>query len=564
MDTFRVDIGKQTYEIDAPDERTAWAWANQTHQKDEQEKQKAVDTEVASMRKGNALVRGARGAGASLQNDLYGITGLAFDLTPENQKTIAANKQFLKEDTAGKVGGFGADVAAFALPGVGIEMGLAKALPAAMRLAKSAPFLSGAGASRVAGNVALDTGLAAAYAPEDRGEAALSGAAGSAIGQGLARAVGRAAGGLFTPSDAARRLMDRGIQPTVGQSVGGLANRTEQAIAGIPIVGSPINRARTRTAEEILRSGADISDRNLIPYRDMPDRVVANLKKLPDNATGNELLKVVHSNVSALYDDAFKQVGNVNMSNAPAELTKLATKSAASNLLEPKLLTNWINVEILPKLQKGGVIDGNQWKMIDSELGKQAANYRAGGAGQNRPLAKAFTELQNWWRTDFQGKVPPELTDQIGAANSAWREMLPLEKAASYAGARGRKGVPSGSELQRAIDDLDKSRDNRNSAYFPEETGLLANDANEVTGNVLGDSGTALRLAGMGATGAGAAFMNVVPQLAASRAATQIGYLRPVQKGLLGGYGKKQKAMQDALRRYSPYAGDLGASFISE
>ena len=93
--------------------------------------------------------------------------------------------------------------------------------------------------------------------------------------------------------------------------------------------------------------------------------------------------------------------------------------------------------------------------------------------------------------------------------------------------------------------------------------GRLANDANQVTGNVLGDSGTALRLAAMGATGATAAFMNAVPQLAASRAATQIGYLRPVQKALLGGYGK-QKAMQDALRRYSPYAGDLGASFISE
>ena len=41
MPTFDVDIGKQTYEVDAPDERTAWAWANQTHQNDEQEKKKA-------------------------------------------------------------------------------------------------------------------------------------------------------------------------------------------------------------------------------------------------------------------------------------------------------------------------------------------------------------------------------------------------------------------------------------------------------------------------------------------------------------------------------------------
>jgi hypothetical protein len=88
MPTFDVDIGKQTYEVDAPDERTAWAWANQTHQNDEQEKKKAVDTEVASMREGNALVRGARGAGASLQNLGYGLKGIVSDLTPEQQQTV--------------------------------------------------------------------------------------------------------------------------------------------------------------------------------------------------------------------------------------------------------------------------------------------------------------------------------------------------------------------------------------------------------------------------------------------------------------------------------------------
>ena len=77
MPTFDVDIGKQTYEVDAPDERTAWAWANQTHQNDEQEKKKAVDTEVASMREGNALVRGARGAGAGARGAAIAAAGLA-------------------------------------------------------------------------------------------------------------------------------------------------------------------------------------------------------------------------------------------------------------------------------------------------------------------------------------------------------------------------------------------------------------------------------------------------------------------------------------------------------
>ena len=558
MPTFDVDIGKQTYEVDAPDERTAWAWANQTHQNDEQEKKKAVDTEVASMREGNALVRGARGAGASLQNLGYGFKGIFSDLTPEQQQTVNVNKRFLDEDTAGFVGGLATDVASFALPG-GAALKVARALPAAMRLAKSAPLLA-----PLAGNAALDAGLSAAYSTGDRSDAALAGGLGSAGGQLALRGLGKALGGVFTPSDAARRLMDRGIQPTVGQSVGGLANRTEQAIAGIPIVGSPINRARTRTAEEILRSGADISDRNIAAYRNMPNRVVAGLEELPNNATGNELLNVVNSNASAIYTDALNQVGNVNMSNAPAALTALATRSAAGNAVEPRLLTNFIDEIIIPNIQ-GGMIHGQQWKFVDSELGKIAASFRAGGNNQNRPLANAFTDLQTWWRNDLASKVPSELTGQINAANAAWRQMLPLEQAASYSGARGRGGLPSGNELQRAVAQLDRSRFDRGSRYNPNEMARLANDASEVTGNTLGDSGTALRSAAMLGLGGGAAGgLAILPQaaatLAASRAATQLGYSRPVQKFLLGGYDK-QKAILDALRRFSPYAGDIGASF---
>ena len=559
MDTFRVDIDKQTYEIDAPDERTAWAWANQTHQKDEQEKQKAVDTKVASMRKGNALVRGARGAGASLQNDYYGVVGLVSDLTPKNQQTIAANKQFLKEDTAGKVGGFGADLAAYAIPGVGLEMGLARALPAAMR---SASLLSGAGAARVAANTALDAGLAAAYAPEDRGEAALSGAAGSAIGQGLARAVGRAAGGLFTPSDAARRLMDRGIQPTVGQSVGGLANRTEQAIAGIPIVGSPINRARTRTNEEVLREGARLSDRNIDLYRGNPGIV-----DLPKNVTGDELLKVVNSNASALYDNVLARIGNIDMSNSLQGLSILARKeSAAKGIKDPSLQT-FIDETIAPALSRSGTMDGPTWKRIDSQLGQNAATYSTSSAASDRQLGAVYKELREWWRSDLQDKVPIHLSEQLKSADAAWREAIPLERAAATARASRRGGLPTGDELMASTKVGDRSPLDRNQRYDPNEMEALAKDASEATGNTLGDSGTALRSAAMlGVSGAGAGLAGIVPTaatLAASRAATQIGYLRPVQKALLGGYGK-QKAMQDALRRYSPYAGDLGASFISE
>jgi len=556
MSKFQVEINKQSYEVDAPDERTAWAWANQTHQNDEQEKKKAVDTEVASMREGNALVRGARGAGASLQNDLYGLKELAFDLTPENQKTIAANKQFLKEDTAGKVGGFGADVAAFALPG-GYALKSARALPAAMKLAKAFPLLA-----PLAGNAALDAGLSAAYSTDDRSDAALAGGLGSAGGQLALRGLGRALGGVFTPSDAARRLMDRGIQPTVGQSVGGLANRTEQAIAGIPIVGSPINRARTRTNEEVLREGARLSDRNIDLYRGNPGIV-----DLPKNVTGDELLKVVNSNADALYDNVLARIGNINMSNSLQGLSILAKKESAARSIKDPSLQTFIDETIAPALSRSGTMDGFTWKRIDSQLGQNAATYSTSSAASDRQLGAVYKELREWWRGDLQDKVPIHLSEQLKSADAAWREAIPLERAAATARASRRGGLPTGDELMASTKVGDRSPLDRNQRYDPNEMEALAKDASEATGNTLGDSGTALRSAAMlGVSGAGAGLAGIVPTaatLAASRAATQIGYLRPVQKALLGGYGK-QKAMQDALRRYSPYAGDLGASFISE
>jgi hypothetical protein len=453
-----------------------------------------VSKEVASMRQGSALKRGARGAGASLQNLGYGFKGIFSDLTPEQQQTVNVNKRFLDEDTAGFVGGLATDAASFALPG-GAALKVARALPAAMRLAKSAPLLA-----PLAGNAALDAGLSAAYSTGDRSDAALAGGLGSAGGQLALRGLGRALGGAFTPSDAARRLMDRGIQPTVGQSVGGLANRTEQAIAGVPIVGSPINRARTRTNEEVLREGARLSDRNIDLYRGNPGIV-----DLPKNVTGDELLKVVNSNASALYDNVLARIGNIDMSNSLQGLSILARKeSAAKGIKDPSLQT-FIDETIAPALSRSGTMDGPTWKRIDSQLGQNAETFSASPVASDRQLGAVYKELREWWRGDLQNKVPIHLSEQLKSADAAWREAIPLERAATTARASRRGGLPTGDELQASTKVGDRSQFDRNQRYNPNEMEALAKDASEATGNTLGDSGTALRSAAMlGVSGAGA------------------------------------------------------------
>lgn len=600
MDTFRVDIGKQTYEVDAPDERTAWAWANQTHQNDEQEKKKAVDTEVASMREGNALVRGARGAGASLQNDYYGIKGLAFDLTPENQKNISANKQFLKEDTAGKIGGFAADLATYAIPGVGLEMGLARALPAAMR---SASLLSGAGAARVAANTALDTGLAAAYAPEDRGEAALAGAAGSVAGQGLARAAGRVLGGVITPSADAAELMKSGVNVPVWKSVdNGIVRGGAERAKALPFAGSLIKGQERKALEGFNRklsieaspptpvldeAGGVLRWESNKPVTEIGASGIEQLKKRFDNAYdalykgrgipideayGSEAASIsgavakYSSRIKPEFEDAFREVDD--LLRAGTESTPIVIKNPYQRLSSPGKpgpeFDKWVMFE-------KGIDPATGRPVQTSQLGHATSTpeslkaaiasindridsaWRRGDAELAGPLGELRDALQ-----DLRIRaLPPEVASQAKGISNAYANFKQLQGANNTVSAQ-KAGIVTPQQVLQSIRKNDKTLDKMK---FSQGTALnqgYATTANRVLGNILPDVGPgtaekmmlpgmmmAPSLAGMD-LGIGAA-------LAAATSATG-------QKFLMGGYGK-QKAMQDALRRFSPYAGDIGASF---
>jgi len=600
MDTFHVDIGKQTYEVDAPDERTAWAWANQTHQNDEQEKKKAVDTEVASMREGNALVRGARGAGASLQNDYYGIKGLALDLTPENQKTIAANKQFLKEDTAGKVGGLTADLATYAIPGAGLEMGLARALPAAMR---SASLLSRAGAARVAANTALDTGLAAAYAPEDRGEAALAGAAGSVAGQGLARAAGRVLGGVITPSADAAELMKSGVNVPVWKSVdNGIVRGGAERAKALPFAGSLIKGQERKALEGFNRklsieaspptpvldeAGGVLRWESNKPVTEIGASGIKQLKERFDNAYdalykgrgipideayGSEAASISDavakygSRIKPEFEDASREVDD--LLRAGTESTPIVIKNPYQRLSSPGKpgpeFDKWVMFE-------KGIDPATGRPVQTSQLGHATSTpeslkaaiasiddridsaWRRGDAELAGPLGELRDALQ-----DLRIRaLPPEVASQAKGISNAYANFKQLQGANNTVSAQ-KAGIVTPQQVLQSIRKNDKTLDKMK---FSQGTALnqgYATTANRVLGNILPDvgPGTAEKMMLPG--------MMMAPSLAGMDlgigAALAAATSAPGQKFLMGGYGK-QKAIQDALRRFSPYAGDIGASF---
>jgi hypothetical protein len=570
MAQFNVTVKGVEYEVDAPDENTAWAWANQTHEQE----QTAIKEDVAKMREGGAIERVLRGAGRSLQNEYYGLKGLVTDLSPEERKQVAVNKQFLGEDTAGAVGGFGADVASFLLPGGVAGKAVTKGLTMLPKAARAYQGL-GAGtrlATQMAGQGALDAALSAAYAPENRGEAATMGGLGSVGGQAAGRFLGRTLSGLVKPSEAAERLMARGIQPTIGQAadqgsmVGRTLRRTEEGAQSIPWIGDIIGSSRNRANKEAMRSAASFSDEALDAYRGVP-----GVRDLPKNVYGNELLKIVNENASSLYDDALERVGFLQL-GGKGKLPKLggvdirtfAKREAAAKGIQSNSIVDFIENTIGEKIGSGK-IDGRSWKLVDEELGKNAAAFSSSENATDRQLGAVYREVQKFWREWLEDNAPKEISEQLGAANKAWANLLPLEKAASSAAARKSGGVFTGGGLQTAVAGLDKSRFDRASRYNPRPIESFANDASDVLGNTLADSGTANRLMIGGGIGLGVMPFGGLPGYLAATAGTAGAYSKGGQKLLLGNTAK-QKAIRDFLRRNNldPYTGGVGAALTND
>jgi hypothetical protein len=515
--------------------------------------ERGVSQDVAKMREGNALARGARGAGATLQNAAYGIKGLVSDLSPEEQRTIAANKQFLDQDTAGKVGGFAADVASFALPGGLAAKGIAKGVS---MLPRAAQVAAGLGA-----NAAVDAGLSAAYSTEDRGDAALSGALGSVGGQLGGKLLTRAVGGLVRPSAEAQALMREGVQPTIGQAAdqstlsGRLIRKGEEIAESLPLIGSIVNRSRERAGNELTQTAFD--------------RAVApgGVKQAVSREGVDELGKQFKQAYGVLDQYVFKpdQQFEQDVLSIVANPNYRASKDTIDGVL------SFFKRNFTDKFQQGpqGVgafLSGDGFKALDSEIGRRIRDL-AGQQGQEalaerRMLTAVEGALQQYRNRQLPSDVVQQLTD-TDRAYAAWKR---IARASKYSDS----GEVTPAQLTRAVKAMSKGDDyGRGNAFMQDLTDPASILRNRTPNSGTADRAAAMALAdrGLQAGLAGAAVFNPATFLpyAAGAAGLAGAYSRPAQKALLGGYSK-QKAIEQALRRYQTdrLFGSAGAASLSE
>lgn len=349
----------------------------------------------------SALERGLVGAGARFDSAISGLKKLipGVDESQQSKDDRAVyNKYRDNLGAAGKVGEVGADILMTAAPvakGMQATQAGINMLPRAMQLLGKGGLVPAA----VSGGA-----VSAALDPENRGGASAGGAVGGAVGQGIAKGLTRTFGGAFTPTQEARALMDQGIQPSVGQATGGLMNTLEQRASSVPFLGGVVDWARRRPFDEF---------QGLVLNRAL-GRNVKNLDEANDAVKASYDAFVPSMKPTA--DSVTRVQGAVRNAQTNPELTPDRLQ-----MLQGIVNKNFANF---------GQLDGQGIKKLDSELGHLGRKY-AKGSPADQTMSDEIYNVLGGLREGIESGLPQSLRGAHAEANAAYKNMIPVNKAAS-------------------------------------------------------------------------------------------------------------------------------------
>lgn len=474
MAKFDVDVKGVTYEVDAPNERTAWEWANATHAKEAAPKQQAsIADKIAS----NPVTRFAIGAAkpvlGAVQLGANAIGGKTAEAVNDHLATLEEMTNRGKAAQSGFGRGVG-EVADFAGQVLSPVYGGA---------AKLMPMVGGTGALAAKG--AALGGVSAAANPVMEREKQSDYWA----NKGLETAVGTVTGGIATPlmgklgeaiaarlprggeTNAARASLEtdrvlREALADVGQriddlpkvqydalrkqvldsfksgkqlDVAALLRKTDFDAAGMPSLLGQITRDPTQYAKEMnLRGvagvGEPIMERLNLQNKALGEGIGKYAKGASDRVTAGErlaaALKATDDSMSSQISAGYKAVRAGGEKDLEVPLQGLAQDAA--NVI--KDFADKVPSGVKNRLAEYGILDGKQTKvftfedadsllkLINSHVGSDSATNTA--LGQLRAAVK---------KTMLDGPVPDAYAPvrNLAAKRFQLQEIVPALKAAA-------------------------------------------------------------------------------------------------------------------------------------
>ncbi len=335
---------------------------------------------------------------------------------------------------------------------------------------------------------------------------------------------------------------------TPGQIAGGYAQRVEDSLGSVPVLGAQIR----------ARQGDSVSSFN----RAVANRVLAPLgQRVDDNApVGRELVENVYDRIGAAYDDVLPRVRPFGADAQFGQELVQATQQAVTPSSQGAFTAIMQN-DVLPRVQ-GAAIDGRTWKEIDQRLGFHVRSYLRSNNPADQETARALLETQGAFRR-LLGRSNPGIAPEVRAADQAFAQYIRLERAA--AGQAATDGVFTPAQFSGAVRMSDPTA--RRGAYARGDALMqeLSDAGRSVMARTVPDSGTPERamLAALLAGGAPAAAAGVSPGTIAAGLAAAGLYSNPgqrmVQAALLG---RRPEALAAAGRGLVPLGAPGAAAYL--
>lgn len=458
----------------------------------------------------------AAGMGKAISDTGLGLKQLASYVVPGmdsaavTREVIEARQRDkpLTDTGEGLAGDIAGNVGMALLPG-----GVLKGASAAARGAgatRVAETLSSAGGTMLAPKsipsaLAVGGGLGVVQPAESAAERVTNTLVSGGI-TGAAQAAPRAVGRMLAPktNPEAKALIDEGVSLTPGQIMGGAAQRAEDGLTSVPVLGDAIKAAQRRGIESFDTVAIN---RSLEPIG----------KSLPRGMKGHEAVAFAQDALGEAYDALLPRMkGELNAAAPVNALPAAAGQMPAPTLMQELdsirqlganlppdqagQLNRIIDNEVIKRFTPQGLASGETLKQIESKLGKMAAQFGRSDNYDVQTLGDAVQEVQAALRRMVEN-VNPGHGKELKAINEGWANFKRIQKAAASVGAKD--GVFTPAQLHSAAKAGDKSKDKARFAVGEALMQDLSKAGKSTLSPTVPDSGTPFRLANLATMGGG-------------------------------------------------------------
>ena len=367
---------------------------------------------------------------------------------------------------------------------------VASGLPLGMGIPQGATLGArmGIGAGLGAAGGAMQPALSEDFWGEKGMQAGIGAAAGGAtpvVSGGAARIINPKA----SKSPDVALLRKEGVRPTAAQVAGGTAKTVEEQLRSVPLLGHAITHQQGRALREFNTAAIN--------------RAVAPVGGKV-NAFGQSGVDQAHRVLDQAYDAARARL------QGPVLVTSNMRAGMDGLRQQADLLTDPMRDRFIRELDRGiGArmqamsISPDDYKVVDSTLGRLARSYGKSQDPTQRELSQLFAGLRTTLREGLEAQNP-DAAALFRQADAGWANLRVVEDAANRAA--NNAGVFTPGQLTMSVRAADDSVSRSATARGGARMQDLAGAGQNVLGNKYPDSGTAMRsMLGAGGLGYGIA-----------------------------------------------------------